>query len=142
MWADSLLVLERAHWLRVIVWAAASILAGTAILAWLRAGKRVSPLLQHFALQCAGWGCAEALLGLVLLQRSGVRDLASVTRLDRLLWLNIGLDCGYLMVGSVLIVLGGRLLRRPGYLGAGIGILVQGLALGVLDLALAAQISR
>jgi len=39
MWADTLQAAERAHLLRLLLWAAASILAGTALLAWLRAGE-------------------------------------------------------------------------------------------------------
>ena len=64
MWADTLQALERAHLLRLIVWGAASILAGTAILAWLRAGARESALLRHFAIQTAAWGTVDAAIAL------------------------------------------------------------------------------
>jgi hypothetical protein len=80
-----------------------------------------------------------ALLGLRAL---ALRDLASATRLDRFLWLNIGLDAGYVMVGLTLLIGGWRLARRAGLMGAGIAIVVQGLALALLDLVLANQISR
>ena len=66
----------------------------------------------------------------------------AATRLDRLLWLNIGLDGGYVLAGVTLAAVGWRLARSLGAVGAGLGIVVQGLALGVLDLLLATQISR
>ena len=142
MWADSLQALERAHLLRLLAWGAASVLAGTTILAWLRTGHRESTLVKQFAYQCAGWGLVDAAVGGLLLANLAPRDLAAATRLDRLLWLNIGLDAGYLLVGTTLIVGGWRLGRRLGAVGAGIGVIVQGLALGLLDLMLAAQVSR
>jgi hypothetical protein len=76
------------------------------------------------------------------LQRLELRDLAGATRLDRFLWLNVGLDAGYVMVGLTLLIIGARVLRRPGLVGAGLGVIVQGSALVLLDLLLASQISR
>jgi hypothetical protein len=70
------------------------------------------------------------------------RDVASATRLDRLLWLNVGLDIGYVLVGITLIIAACRLGKRLGLVGAGIGVIVQGGALMLLNLMLAAQISR
>ena len=142
MWADTLEAVERAHLLRLLVWAAASMLAGTAILAWLRAGTRRSELLEHFAIQTAAWGAAAAVIAVAMWVNIAPRDVASATRLDRLLWLNIGLDAGYVFVGIALSVTGWRLGRRLGLVGAGIGVVVQGCALALLDLVLAAQISR
>jgi hypothetical protein len=117
-------------------------LAGTAILAWLRVGGRHSSLLLHFAIQAALWGAVSGAIGLVLSSRLATRDLAAATRLDRFLWLNIGLDVGYVLVGATLVTVGLKLGRRLGLVGAGVGVVVQGCALGVLDLLLAAQISR
>ena len=54
----------------------------------------------------------------------------------------IGLDVGYTLVGATRITLGWTLGRRLGLVGAGIGVVVQGCALALLDLVLAAQISR
>lgn len=142
MWGDTLEALERAHLLRLIVWGAASILAGTALIAYLTGTKRVSPLLKHFAMQCAAWGCIEVVLGALSLTQVAARDLSAATRLDRLLWLNIGLDGGYVIAGVVLAVLGWRLARSLASVGAGIGVVLQGVALAVLDLVLASQISR
>ena len=66
----------------------------------------------------------------------------SRTRLDRLLWLNVGLDTGYVMVGLTLVVIGWRLGRRLGLVGAGLAAVIQGIALALLDLLLASLISR
>jgi hypothetical protein len=142
MWADTLLDSERVHLLRLLAWSAASMLAGTAILAWLRVGGRRSSLLVHFAIQAALWGAVSGAIGLVVSSRLATRDLAAATRLDRFLWLNIGLDVGYVLVGATLVTVGLKLGRRLGLVGAGVGVVVQGCALGVLDLLLAAQISR
>lgn len=142
MWADTLQALERAHLLRLGVWGALSMLAGTALLAWLRVGARESALLRHFAVQVTTWGVVLVAIAAGMWARVEPRDLSSATRLDRFLWLNIGLDAGYVLVGITLLACGWKLGRRLGLVGAGIGILVQGSALLLLDLVLAAQISR
>jgi hypothetical protein len=142
MWADTLQAAERAHLLRLIVWGGASILAGTAILAWLRVGLRESSLLRRFAIQSAAWGTVEVAIAAGRWSHVAVRDVASATRLDRLLWFNIGLDAGYVLIGFTLALVGWRIGRRLGLIGAGIGVVVQGCALVLLDLILAAQISR
>lgn len=142
MWADTLLAAERAHLIRLVVWGAASVLVGTALLAWLHASGRRSSLLDHFGIQTAAWGAVELALAVVTRASLDHRDLAAATRLDRLLWLNIGLEVGYVLVGLTLLVAGWRLGRRHGLMGAGSGVVVQGSALALLDLLLASQISR
>jgi hypothetical protein len=137
MWADTLLAAERAHLLQLLAWGMASILAGSALVAWLRAGSRRSPLLEHFAIQIAAWGAVDLALASL-----APRDVAGATRLDRFLWLNVGLDVGYVLVGVTLLVTGWRLGRRFGLVGAGLGVVVQGTALLLLDLLLASRISR
>jgi hypothetical protein len=142
MWADTLLSAERALLLRLLAWGVLSVLTGTGVLAWVRVRGRSSPLLEHFALQMAGWGAAELAFVALSWRALAPRDLSGATRLDRLLWLNAGLDVGYVLVGVTLAITGWRLGRRLGAVGAGIGVLVQGAALLLLDLILASQISR
>jgi hypothetical protein len=142
MWADTLLAAERALLLRLLAWGALSVLAGTAILAGLRLRHRSSALLEQFAMQMAGWGTLELAFVALSWRALAQRDLSSATRLDRLLWLNAGLDIGYVLVGVSLAVTGWTLGRRLGAVGAGIGVIVQGTALLLLDLLLASQISR
>ena len=117
-------------------------LAGTALLAWLHVAARQSDLLRHFAIQNVVWGIVIAGIGASMWVRLGPRDLSAATRLDRILWLNVGLDVGYVLVGLSLLISGWKLGRRLGPAGAGIAIVVQGCALALLDLVLAAQISR
>ena len=136
MWSDSLLVAERAHLLRLLAWGAGSVLAGTALLlvVTLRRGTPGgAPLLTNFAIQCAAWGTIDLAIAAVAWRGLAERDLAAATKLDRLLWLNMGLDVGYVAVGITLAVIGWLLGRRLGLVGAGLGVVVQGLALVALD---------
>jgi hypothetical protein len=142
MWADTLLAAESAHIVRLLVWGAGSVLLGTALVAWLHMGRRRSALLEHFGIQTAAWGAAELAFGALAHSSLTARDLAAATRLDRLLWLNIGLDAGYVLVGITLLVTGWMLGRRMGLIGSGLAVVVQGAALAVLHLLLAGQISR
>ena len=142
MWADTLLAAERAHLLRLILWGGASLLLGITLLVFLRVRRQPSSLLSAFAVQTAAWGAIDLALAANGLRTLTHRDLAGATRLDRFLWLNIGLEGGYLLVGLTLVIVGWRIGRRPGLVGAGIGVMVQGMALAVLDVGLASQISR
>jgi hypothetical protein len=142
MWADTLLSAERVHLLRLLVWGALSVLAGTALVAWLYARGRPSVLLEHFAVQTLACGAIELGFVATAWRSLALRDLAAATRFDRLLWMNIGLDIGYVLVGVTLVIAGWRPGRRLGLVGAGTGIVVQGTALCLLNLLLASQISR
>jgi hypothetical protein len=136
MWSDTLLAAERSHLLRLILWGVGSVIAGTALLvlvATRRGAAGGSPLLANFAVQCAAWGAIDLLIAGFAWRGLALRDLAGATKLDRLLWLNTGLDVGYVAVGIALAAVGWQLGRRLGLVGAGIGVAVQGLALVVLD---------
>lgn len=141
-WADALLDAERLHLLKLTAWAALSIVAGTALVTALHVRRATSPLLTQFAIQCLAWGVID--LAIVLWARQGLalRDLAGAVALDRFVWLNVGLDLGYVLVGGTLALLGWRLGRRLGLVGAGLGVVVQGLSLALLDLQLTARILR
>ena len=108
------------------------------MLAMLSARRVRSPLLFHFGLQTAAWGVAIALRAAIGWHGLGMRDLVAATRLDRLLWLSTGLDAGVVAVGATLAIVGWWLARRPGAVGAGVAIIVQGLALLVFDAGFAA----
>ena len=142
MWADTLLVAERAHLLRLALWGAACLLVGTGLVAMLRIRQPRSALLKHFGIQTAIWGAVELGVALSLLRSLALRDLSAATRLDRMLWMNIGLDAGYALVGITLVAIGCRAVRRLGLIGAGVAIILQGAALAMIDLLLAGQISR
>lgn len=136
---QELLDVERGHLVRLLVWSLASMLAGTVCLAWRRRAAAPSFWL-HAGIQSVAWGAVD--LGIVALAWSGLspRDLAGAIALDRFLWLNVGLDVGYAMVGATLVILGMRAPVRLGLVGAGVAVIVQGVALAVLDLVLSARI--
>lgn len=141
MWADALLTLERTHLLRLTVWGGASVVLGSLLLAWLALRSVRSPLLQHFAIQTAAWGAVD--LGICAWGWQGLklRDLDGATALVNFLWLNVGLDVGYAAVGITLALASWKLGQKLGGVGAGIGVVVQGLALALLDLVLLAEIA-
>ncbi len=136
MWADTLLTLEQGHLLRLGVWAVISILGGTALLTVLAVRRLEAPLLKHFAIQTAAWGAVNALIALWAWRGLTMRDFAGTQKLLNILWLNTGLDLGYAAVGLTLVIVGWRWERRLGAVGAGLGVVLQGLALALLDLRL------
>ena len=141
MWADALLAAERAHAHRLLVWGLACVVVGLAVLAVARRRER-SPLLFHFALQTAAWGAVDLAIALAAARGLALRDVSGATRLDRLLWLNVGLDAGYAAVGATLALAAWTLGRRLGGIGAGVAIVIQGLALLLLDARLILVIER
>jgi hypothetical protein len=142
MWADQVLAFERAHLARLLIWGIASIVTGAGCWAFLRQQGIDSPMLRHFAIQTGAWGAIDALLALVARPTLALRDYDGVTRLDRFLWFNCGLDVGYIAVAITLAICGWRLARSKGLIGAGIGVGIQGAALLLLDLRLAALLSQ
>ena len=131
MFADTLLLAERGHLLRLILWGAASIVAGTVIVGFL-ARRAGSALLRQFGIQTLAWGAVNASIAALGLRALAIRDYASASRLHRVLWLNVGLDVGYVAVGATLAIAGWMLGRRLGAVGSGTGVVVQGLALLLL----------
>ena len=140
---DSLLSLERDHLVRLSVWAVASLVVGLAALVLApRLQSHALSFWQHFGIQSAAWGVVDLLIVAAAWNGLVARDLAGAIALDRFLWLNIGLDVGYAMVGITLVVFGVRSPRRPGLIGAGLAVIFQGVALAVLDAQLSAHIVR
>jgi hypothetical protein len=135
MWADTLLLAEKAHLIRVIVWAFTSVLAGTGVLAVLAIRRARSALLSAFALVTIAWGMFEATVGLVAMLGLVPRDLSAAAQLDRHLWFETGLDVGCIAAGATLALttVGLTRGRRLGGVGAGLGIIVQGIVLLALD---------
>jgi hypothetical protein len=142
MWADALFLAERNHLLRLAAWGAACALAATLLVLLLTVRRARSPLVLHFAIQTGAWGLVDLAIALVGWRGLAYRDLAGFTQLDRLLWLNVGLSVGYVAVGVTLALTGWRLDRRLALVGAGLGVVVQGLALLVLDAYLLGVVSR
>ena len=99
-WADALLARESLHLAWLLVWALLSIVVGTALIAFLRWRDVTSPLITHFAIQTAAWGVIDAIISLSARYGLKERDLAGAVALDRFVWLNIGLDVGYVGMAS------------------------------------------
>jgi hypothetical protein len=142
VFADTLFRAEQQHLLRLLVWCALSILAGTALAATLAVRRIRSPLLTQFSIQMTIWGGVFAAIAITRWTTLRLRDLSGAARLERIVWLNIGLDGGYVAAGAVLGIAAWLLGRRVGPVGAGIAVAIQGLALLVIDLQFAAAISR
>lgn len=136
MWADTLLVLERGHLVRLALWGGASVVMGTLILAILMMKRVEAPLLRHFAIQNAAWGAIDLVICMFSWRGLALRDYAGAQQLVNILWLNTGLDAGYIAIGVTLAIAAWRWGPRPGAIGAGLGVIVQGLALFLLDVRL------
>lgn len=142
MWADTLFHAEQQHLLRLLLWAGLSIIAATAIATTIVARQLRSPLLTHFALQMAVWGIVLGVIAGAEWHGLHFRDVSGSTRLERLLWMNIGMDVGFVGMGAVLGFCGRVLVRSLAAIGAGVGIVVQGLAMLLIDLQFASLVSR
>lgn len=142
MWADTLFRAEQQHLLRLLLWAATCVLGGTAVGAATAVRRARSPLLTHFAIQTAAWGVVIGAVAAIWWMSTGLRDVAGATRLERLVWMTMGLDVGCIAVGGVLASAAWLMSRRLGGVGAGVAISVQGLALLILDMQFATMISR
>ena len=116
--------------------------AATSVAVMIAARRTRSPLLAHFALQMALWGVAIAAIAAIEWQQLHLRDVSGSARLERVLWMNIGFDAGFVGMGIVLGACGRVLARNVAAVGAGIGIVVQGLALLIIDLQFASIVSR
>ena len=102
MFADTVMQLERVYLERLMLWGAASIVAGTAVLAALALWRVRSAMLSYFAWQTILWGLGSLTVGVVRWHAIPLRDLAAATRLDRLLWFDAGLAAGIVVLGIVL----------------------------------------
>jgi hypothetical protein len=142
VWADTLLHVEQQHELRLLLWSGLSIVGGTALGVILVARRVQSALLAHFAIQTVIWGmCIGAIAG-VSWHVARLRDVSGSARLEHIVWLCVGLDVGCIVAGAVLLSSAWLFAKRMGAVGAGTAIVVQGLALLVLELQLAASVSR
>ena len=141
MWSDTLLAAERAQLLRLAVWGGSSVLIATVLLAMLTIRRIDARIVWQFAVQSLIWGVAAVLLSAMAAHGLTMRDVSAATRLDRLTWFSAGLDVGIVAVGIALASAGWGA-RRLGLVGAGLGVIVQGLALSVLHLTVLAVLAR
>ncbi|MCL4214761.1 MAG: hypothetical protein KJZ74_12695 [Gemmatimonadales bacterium] len=141
-WADSLLALERAFLMRIVLWSLMTLLLGTALVAWLRVRNVESALVRGFAVHSAAWGATLLILSALGTRTAELRDLAGATALDRRVWLLIGLCLGVTALGATLARAAYVLGRRLDLVGAGIAVSVQGCAIALLSLQFASALVR
>lgn len=133
MWADSLFSAERQHLILLLTWSIASLVVGSALGIMLLARGVKSSLLRHFAAQFVLWGVVEASIAGVSWRTLRLRDAAAAAQLEHALWMNVGLEFGYIAVGATLAFTGWFASRRLGPVGAGAAVAAQGIALLLLD---------
>ena len=133
---------ERAHLWRVGAWGVANVAAGAALLA---ASSRAGHPGRHaFGLQSAAWGAVNVSIAAVALSRGarGAADslvalgpaLGAENALGDVLWLNMGLNAGYVAVGVTLWAVASRGVSNPAaWRGHGQAVVLQGAALLALD---------
>jgi hypothetical protein len=142
MWSDTLFAAERSHLIRLELWAAVSAVIGTGIIATLTVRRMTAPIVLWFGIQSLAWGLVELVLAAIGLQGLAMRDISGATRLDRLTWFTAGLDVGIVATGVAVIAVAWMFGRRFGPIGAGLGIVVQGLGLLVMNLTFASLLSH
>lgn len=147
MWSDVLQRAEQLHLLRLCIWGALSILAGTTVLV---IGRQGSAFLKGFGWVCGLLGMVQLLIALAAYRGVPLRDISGATRLDRVAWLQLGLFLGLAAVGVTLAVTS-RVMKgqEPASsdasltaLGSGVAIALHGVALATLQLLLISDISR
>jgi hypothetical protein len=142
MWSDTLLLAERTQLTRLVLWAMTSAVLGTALVTIITLRRLAAPIVRGFAIQTILWSVLEASAAVVRWQTLAMRDASSARRLDHLTWFTVGLDVGIVGVGVTALVVAWLSQRRLSLTGAGLGIIVQGLGLLVLDLTFASTIAR
>lgn len=107
-------------------WAAASVVAGSALAA--------RPQTRGFGRQTAAWGAVDGVIAYVGVRGRARRGPTDPVRLRRVLLANAAADVGYLAAGVAV------LRRRPRWRGDAVAVLVQGAFLLVLDAAAASAL--
>ncbi|HEX8299819.1 MAG TPA: hypothetical protein VF594_11725 [Rubricoccaceae bacterium] len=135
--ADARTAAERAHLWRVGAWGAANVAAGAVLLA--TASGRAQQ--RAFGVQAAAWGAVNTGIAVVALARAAADTTATLgealraeAHLADVLWLNVGLDAGYMAVGATLWLVASRgVANGAAWRGHGQAVLLQGAALLALD---------
>jgi hypothetical protein len=142
MWSDTLLAAERSHLIRIAIWAFTSAAAGTAFVTVIAVRRVNAPIVLWFAIQTLVWGSLELIVTAARWSVLSMRDVSGATRLDRLTWFAIGVDVGIIGAGMTAALLAWRFTRNLRAFGGGLGVVVQGLGLLVLDLTFASILAR
>jgi hypothetical protein len=142
VWSDTLLTAEQHRALAGVVWGVCSLAVGVVAVVIARRRAERSALVFHFGAQMLAWGGAAVVLSVARYAALAPRDLGGAVRLERALWFGSGLELGIAGAGAAIALVSWAAGRRLGGVGAGITILLQGLALAIIDMRLAATIVR
>jgi len=128
---------RRAHLRRVLSWGAASLVAGVGLAA---SADDNQPTRRGFGLQTAGWGAVDVAIAAWGLRSSSAPATTPRAALEaedawtHVLLVNLGLNVGYVLVGTALHVASREGLRSGAAVrGHADAVIVQGVALLVLD---------
>lgn len=128
--SEQTFILLHQHLIRLGVWALFSIVFGVVILL----AKRQNLAAQHFSVQFIVWGLIDGIIVLFGLRDNSRPDLVAAIKLREFLWLNEGLDVGYVAVGITLVIIGRwSKVNSASLIGAGLGVMIQGFLLLLLD---------
>jgi hypothetical protein len=130
---------KRDHLWRVAIWGGANVALGVGLLAG--SGRDRAPLRFGFGVQSAAWGAINlGIVGFSLLSGDPAPPttladaLAAENGWSNVLLVNLGLNVGYMGVGTALAIAAGRGLSRPDEVrGHAYGVIVQGAGLFALD---------
>lgn len=134
----ALIQAERAHLMRVAGWGGLNVAGGLA-LAW-ASSRSAQQARWSFGMMSAGWGVVNIGIGAVALATTSppAATTDAVLGAERtfhdLLLLNLGLNVGYMGVGTAMLVAGTRdVAAADAWRGYGSALILQGLGLLVLD---------
>ena len=142
MWSDTLLAAERIHLIRIVTWAVTSAVLGTTVVVIIAWRRMSAPVALWLAIQTLVWGSVELIIATARWSALSMRDVSGATRLDRLTWFAIGIDVGIIAAGATAALMAWWVMRNLRALGGGLGVVVQGLGLLVLDLRFASILAR
>ncbi len=139
MFADTLLHAEQLHFLQLMLWGAANVVAGGGSVL---VARRKSLLLFAFGAACLAMGGVELLAGWYRYHSAALRDYSAAVRLDRQLWFELGASVGALAVGVVTGTLSWRLAKRFELVGIGAAIGLHAVAIALMDVQLVSILNR
>ena len=119
---SGIIELSRAVGKRLLAWSIASVTIGTIIYL-----SSPGTIFSGIGLQAIIWGSIDAAIAAFILFKQKQQ---SVEKITKTVSINIYLDCIYQIVGLVIIVF---YYQNPFFMGNGIGVIIQGFFLLILD---------
>jgi hypothetical protein len=127
--SEKTFLLTHQHLIKLGIWAIFSIVSSLVIL-W--KGYK-NHFWQNFGLQFLVWGLIDGIIVAIGLRDTTRLDITGIIGLREFLWLNEGLDIGYVAVGITLFLVGKHANYSAKLVGAGSSVFIQGAVLLLLD---------